>query len=65
LLKKTTKSFIGGGNRRKPLTCHKSLMVVFSGYSVSSTNKIDCNDITVILLKVALNTIRIFFLQRR
>jgi hypothetical protein len=31
--------------------------VVFSGYSVSSTNKTDLHDITEILLKVALNTI--------
>jgi hypothetical protein len=29
---------------------------VFSGYSVSSTNKTDRHDITEILLKVALNT---------
>ena len=31
--------------------------VVFPGTSVSSTNKTDRNDITEILLKVALNTI--------
>jgi hypothetical protein len=31
--------------------------VVFLGSPVSSTNKIDCHDITEILLKVALNTI--------
>jgi hypothetical protein len=31
--------------------------VVFSGYSVSSTNKTDHHDITEILLKVALSTI--------
>ena len=30
---------------------------VVSGTPVSSTNKIDCHDITEILLKVALNTI--------
>jgi len=34
-----------------------SLSVVFSGYSVSPTNKTDCHYITEILLKVALNTI--------
>jgi hypothetical protein len=32
--------------------------VVFSGYSVSSTNKTDGYNITEILLKVALNTIK-------
>ena len=32
-------------------------LVVFSGYSVSSTNKTDRHDTTEILLKVALNTI--------
>jgi hypothetical protein len=32
--------------------------VVFSGYSVSSTNKTERHDITEILLKVALNTIK-------
>jgi hypothetical protein len=31
--------------------------MVFTGYSVSSINKIDNHDITEILLKVALNTI--------
>jgi len=31
--------------------------VVFSGYSVSSTNKTDHHDITEILLKVTCNTI--------
>jgi hypothetical protein len=31
--------------------------MIFSGYSVSSTNKIDRHDITELLLKVALNTI--------
>jgi len=31
--------------------------VVFSGFLVYSTNKTDRNDITVILLKVALNAI--------
>ena len=31
--------------------------VVFSGTSVSSTNKTDCHDITEIFLKVALNAI--------
>jgi hypothetical protein len=31
--------------------------MVFSGYSVSSTNKTDRHDITEILLKVALNII--------
>jgi hypothetical protein len=31
--------------------------VIFSGYSVSSTNKTDLHDIAEILLKVALNTI--------
>ena len=31
--------------------------VVFSGYSVSSTNKIDLHDITAILLKVTFDTI--------
>jgi hypothetical protein len=34
-----------------------SLSVVFSGYSVSPTNKTDCHYIAEILLKVALNTI--------
>jgi hypothetical protein len=33
--------------------------VVFSGTTVSSTNKTDHNNITEILLKVALNTIAI------
>jgi len=37
------------------LTCDRS--VVFSGYSISSTNKTDRHDITEILLKVVLNTI--------
>jgi len=38
------------------VTCDRS--VVFFGYSaVSSTNKTDRHDITVILLKMALNTI--------
>jgi hypothetical protein len=32
--------------------------VVFSGTPVSSTNTTDCHDITEILLKVALNTIK-------
>jgi hypothetical protein len=32
-------------------------LVVFSGHSVSSTNKTDHHDITEIFLKVALNTI--------
>jgi len=36
-------------------TCDR--LVVFSGYSVSSTNKTDHQDITELLLKVALNTI--------
>jgi hypothetical protein len=35
-----------------------SLSVVFSGSSGSSTNKTDHHDITEILLKVALNTIK-------
>jgi hypothetical protein len=30
----------------------------YPGIPVSSTNKIDCHDITEILLKVALNTIK-------
>jgi hypothetical protein len=34
-------------------------LVVCSGYSVSSTNKTDRQDIAVILLKVALNTINL------
>jgi hypothetical protein len=38
------------------VTCGRS--VVFSGYSVSSTNKIDLHDITEILMNVALNTIK-------
>jgi hypothetical protein len=37
------------------VTCGRS--VVFSGYSVSSTNKNDRHDIAEIILKVALNTI--------
>ena len=37
------------------VTCGR--VVVISGYSVSSTNKIDRHDITEILLKVAFNTI--------
>ena len=32
-------------------------VVIFSGYSDSSTNKTDRHDITEIMLKVALNTI--------
>jgi hypothetical protein len=40
----------------KILTCDRS--VVFSGSSVSSNNKTDRHDITEILLKVALNTIK-------
>jgi hypothetical protein len=38
--------------------------VVFSGTTVSSTNKTDHNDITEILLKVALNTIAITLILR-
>ena len=38
------------------VTCDRSL--VFSGYSVSSTNKIDRHDMAEILLKVALKTIK-------
>ena len=38
------------------VTCDRS--EVFFGYSSSSTNKTDCHDITEILLKVALNTIK-------
>jgi hypothetical protein len=30
-------------------------------YSVSSTNKTDCHDITEILLKVAVNTLTLYF----
>ena len=37
------------------MTCDRS--VVFSGYSVSSTNKSDRHNITEILFEVALNTI--------
>ena len=37
------------------VTCGR--VVIISGYSVSSTNKIDRHDITEILLKVAFNTI--------
>ena len=37
------------------MTCDR--LVVFSGYSGSSTNKTDRDDITEIVLKVALNTI--------
>ncbi len=37
------------------MTCDRS--VVFSGYSVSYTNKTNRHDITEILLKEALNTI--------
>ena len=37
------------------MTCGRS--VIFSGYSVFSTNKTDRNDITEILLEVALNNI--------
>jgi hypothetical protein len=37
------------------VTCDR--LVVFSGYSGSSTNKTDCHIITEILFKVALNTI--------
>jgi hypothetical protein len=37
------------------MNCCRS--VVFSGFSVSSTNKTDRHDIAEILLKVALNTI--------
>ena len=36
------------------MTCDRS--VVFSGYSVSSSNKTDCHDVNVIVLKVALTT---------
>jgi hypothetical protein len=32
------------------------MSVVFSGTTVSTTNKTDCHDITEILLKVVLNT---------
>ena len=39
------------------VTCDRS--VVFSGYSVSSTNKTDRNDLTELLLKLALNTINL------
>jgi hypothetical protein len=35
---------------------NRSRSVVFSGYSVSSTNITDCNDMTEKLLKVVLNT---------
>jgi len=38
------------------VTCDR--LEVFSRYSVSFTYKIDCHDITEILLKVALNTIK-------
>jgi hypothetical protein len=38
------------------VTCDRP--VVFPGLSVSSTNKTDRHDITEILLKVALNTIK-------
>jgi hypothetical protein len=38
------------------MTCDRS--VVFSGYSVSSTNKTDRHDITEILLKVTLSAIK-------
>ena len=37
------------------VTCNR--LVVFSGYSGSSTNKTDCHIITEILFKVVLNTI--------
>ena len=37
------------------MTCDR--LVVFSGYSASSNNKTDRDDITEIVLKVALNTI--------
>ena len=39
------------------LTYYENTIVVFSGYSVSSTNKTDRHSITEILLKVALSTI--------
>jgi hypothetical protein len=42
---------------RKGLSLKYNRLVVFSGTSVSSTNKTDCHDITKILLKVALITI--------
>jgi hypothetical protein len=55
-------SFSGGRSRREPLTMGKQL-VSFITYgcksSASSYNKIDCHDITEILLKVALNTINL------
>jgi hypothetical protein len=38
------------------VTCN--MLVIFSGYSVSTTNKTDRHDITEILLKVALSTIK-------
>jgi hypothetical protein len=38
------------------MTCYR--LVVSPGTLVSSTNKTDCHDITEILLKVALNTIK-------
>jgi hypothetical protein len=38
--------------------CNRDRSVVFSGHSVSSTNKTDRHDITEILLKVVLNTIK-------
>jgi hypothetical protein len=37
-------------------TCN--MLVIFSGHSVSTTNKTDRHDITEILLKVALSTIK-------
>jgi hypothetical protein len=44
------------------VTCGRS--VVFSGL-VSSTKKIDCHDITAILLKVTLNTITSLFSKKK
>jgi hypothetical protein len=66
-------SFIGGENqstRRKPLTCHKSrtmkqfvidlwqLCKFLQLFQVFSTSKTDRHDITEILLKVELSTIK-------
>jgi hypothetical protein len=45
----------------KFVNCSRS--VIFSGFSVSSTNITDCNDMTEKLLKVVLNTIKFRFSQ--
>jgi hypothetical protein len=39
------------------VTCDRSVGLSIIGIPVSSTKKLDCHDITEMLLKVALNTI--------